>query len=238
MSCYVIICLLVFTINHQLKESTGGLMKNHHILKSIIYIVGILTIALGINILLKSELGAGAWDTVAYNFSKLFENMSVGTASAIVNVTVLLFVFSFRRKLKYLTILFPIFVLALAIDLWNLLIFKDIVLSLFWVKLIFFMGGSVIITLGLALMVISTYPAMVYEELTLLLMQLLSVKKFFNMRIMIELFAIALAIVFGYLAGIEFGAVNLGSFVLAIVIGPIISLHLHWLSKVFKFLKP
>jgi uncharacterized membrane protein YczE len=212
-------------------------MKNYHILKITIYIVGILTIALGINILLKSELGAGAWDTVAYNFSILANNISVGTASAIVNVSVLLFVFSFRRKLKYLSILIPIFVLAIAIDFWNLLIFKDITLTLFWIKLLFFMVGSLVITLGLALMVISTYPAMVYEELTLLLMKLLSVNKFFNMRIMIELFAIAFAIVFGYLAGIEFGAVNLGSFILAIAIGPIISFHLHWLSKVFKFLK-
>lgn len=211
-------------------------MKKYHILKITIYIVGILTIALGINILLKSELGAGAWDTVANNFS-IWVNISLGTASAIVNVVVLLFVFSFRRKLKYLSILLPIFVLAIAIDFWNFLIFKDMLLTVFWIKLLFFVFGSVVITLGLALMVISTYPAMVYEELTLLLMKLLSVKKFFNMRIMIELFAIALAIVFGYLANIGFGAVNLGSFVLAIVIGPIISFHLHWLSKVFKFLK-
>lgn len=212
-------------------------MKKHHILKISIYIFGILTIALGINTLLTSELGAGAWDTVANNFSILV-NISLGTASAIVNVSVLLFVFLFRRKLKYLSILIPIFVLAIAIDFWNFLVFKDIILTLFWIKLLFFICGSFIITLGLALMVISTYPAMVYEELTLLLMKLLSIKKFFNMRIMIELFAIALAIVFGYLAGIGFGAVNLGSFVLAIVIGPIISFHLHWLSKVFKFLTP
>jgi uncharacterized membrane protein YczE len=212
-------------------------MKKHHILKITIYISGILTIAFGINTLLTSKLGAGAWDTVANNFSILV-NITLGTASAIVNVFVLLFVFSFRRKLKYLSILIPIFALAIAIDFWNLIIFKDILLTSFWIQLLFFLSGTVIITLGLALMVISTYPAMVYEELTLLLMKLLSVKQFFNMRIMIELFAIALAIVFGFLAGIGFGAVNLGSFILAIVIGPIISFHLHWLSKVFKFLTP
>ena len=210
-------------------------MKKYHILKIILYISGILTIALGINILIASKLGLGAWDTVAYNLSVLI-NISVGTASAIVNVLVLLFVISFRRKLKYFSILLPIFGLAFAIDFWNIFVFEAIVLTLFWAKLLFFIVGSFTITLGLALMMISTYPAMVYEELTLVMMRHLAVKKFFTMRIMIELFAIILAINIGFIAGIEFGSVNIGSFVLAIVIGPIISFHLHWLSKVFKFL--
>jgi uncharacterized membrane protein YczE len=75
---------------------------------------------------------------------------------------------------------------------------------------------------------------MVYDELTVVLMKILKVKKFFTMRIMIELFAIALATVFGFLAGIKFGAVNYGSFILAIAIGPIISIHMKWLNALLK----
>jgi hypothetical protein len=75
---------------------------------------------------------------------------------------------------------------------------------------------------------------MVYDELTVVLMKILKVKKFFTMRIMIELFAIALATVFGFLAGIKFGAVNYGSFILAIAIGPLISIHMKWLNALLK----
>ncbi|MFA7423213.1 MAG: hypothetical protein WCZ00_05700, partial [Acholeplasmataceae bacterium] len=58
-------------------------------LRMSIYLLGIMITGLGINVLLRSTLGAGAWDTVTNNFSELV-HISLGTASAIINITVLL----------------------------------------------------------------------------------------------------------------------------------------------------
>ncbi len=206
---------------------------NNHILRVFLYVLGVLITGLGINLLLKAELGAGAWDTVANNFSVL-TNITIGTASGIINIIVLLLVFLYHRELKYLIIILPIIGIAVAIDFWGLIVFKDFTISLLWLRFIFFILGGLTITLGLALMIVTKYPAMVYDELTLTLMKVFKIKTFFNMRILIELFAIMLATIFGFWAGIKFGAVNLGSFFLAVALGPIITFHMRWLNKLLK----
>ncbi len=202
-------------------------------LRVLLYISGIMVTALGINVLLRSTLGAGAWDTVTNNFSEL-TNITLGTASAIINITVLLLVLAYNKKVKYIAILIPIFGIAVAIDFWDIIVFGELIIIDMWLKFVFFILGAFILTLGLSLMIVSKFPAMVYDELTISLMRMFKVKKFFNMRIAIELFAIALATLFGFLAGIGFGAVNLGSFILAIAIGPIITIHLSWLQLLLK----
>ena len=203
------------------------------IFKIIIYIAGIVLSALGVNILLRSALGAGAWDTVTNNLSILV-NTSLGTASAVVNVIIVTFVILYNKKLKFLLVLIPIFGIALFIDFWDIVVFASYYPQTIALRFVFYFGGLFILTLGLALMIVTPYPAMVFDELTLSLMRLFKSKSFFTTRIGIELFAIALATGFGFLAGIGFGAVNLGSFILALIIGPIIALQIKWLNNLKK----
>jgi len=207
-------------------------MKNYP-LRIFLYVFGIMVLGLGINVLLRSTLGAGAWDTVSNNFSQLIGS-TIGTASIIINIIVLAFVFLYNKHWKYLSILVPIFSLGLVIDFWDIIVFGNYTVDALWLQLIFYVGGAVILSLGLSLIIVSRYPAMVYDELTISLMRLLKVKKFFTMRIMIELFAIVLATLFGFLASIGFGAVNVGSFILAVALGPIITLHMKWLNALLK----
>ncbi len=64
-------------------------------------------------------------------------------------------------------------------------------------------------------------------------MKLLKIKSFFKTRILIELFAIVLATIFGFLAGIGFGAVSYGSLVLAVIIGPMIAFQIKITKRFF-----
>jgi uncharacterized protein len=89
-----------------------------------------------------------------------------------------------------------------------------------------------ILTLGLVMMISTKYPAMVFDELTLSLMKLFHIEKFLTMRLMNELFAIVLASILGFMAAIGFGAVSIGSFILAWMIGPMISFHLSWIKRI------
>ena len=116
-----------------------------------------------------------------------------------------------------------------------MIIFKDLFIELFYLRAILYVVGGYLLSLGLALTILSLYPAMVFEELTYTMMNLLKVKKFFSMRIMIEVFAILLATGFGFLAGIGFGAVNMGSFLLALILGPMISMNLYLFRKLYYF---
>jgi uncharacterized membrane protein YczE len=207
-------------------------MKNYP-LRVFLYVFGVFVLGFGINILSRSTLGLGAWDTVSKNFSYLIHS-TWGIAALIINVSVLAFVLFYNRNIKYALILIPIISLSFVIDLWDILILGSLTIDVVWLQYLSYIGGAVLLSLGLALIIVSRFPAMVYDELTVVLMKILKVKKFFTMRIMIELFAIALATVFGFLAGIKFGAVNYGSFILAIAIGPIISIHMKWLNALLK----
>lgn len=201
--------------------------------KVVIYVLGILITSLGINLLLRSRLGAGAWDTVTNNLSVLI-NVSLGTASAMINLFILIFIVIYNKSLLYLIVIIPIVGIAISIDFWDILIFGDFYTSLIWLRVMLFIGGGMVLTLGLAMMISTKYPAMVFDELTLSLMKLFHIKKFLTMRLMIELFAIALASILGFMAAIGFGAVSIGSFILAWMIGPMISFHLSWIKSIKK----
>ncbi|TVP85941.1 MAG: hypothetical protein EA375_03015 [Acholeplasmataceae bacterium] len=207
--------------------------KTANPVKIITYLAGVLLTALGINILLRSMLGAGAWDTVTHNLSVL-AGITLGTASFSINVVIMAFIILYNRKLKFLLVILPIIGIALTIDFWDIIVFGGYYPGSWWLRIIFYFGGTFILTLGLALMVITRFPAMVFDELTLSLMRLFKIDSFFITRTIIELFAIALATVFGFAAGIGFGAVNVGSFILALILGPILGFQLTWLGRLFN----
>ena len=123
-----------------------------------------------VNVLIKSSLGAGAWDAVANNFSK-FANITLGSAGAIVNIIILAFIILYNKKIKFLFVIVPIIGIALATDFWDIIVFGDYVPTEYWLKLIFFVVGTAILSFGLTSIIISTFPAMVYDELTIAFMK-------------------------------------------------------------------
>lgn len=207
--------------------------KQKKILRIVVYVLGILLTALGANILLRSALGAGAWDTVTSNLSHL-ANITLGIASASINITLLILIIIYHKDLKYLFILVPIFGISLSLDFWDLIVLGEWMPLTFLSQSLWFVVGTLVLTLGLSLIVASLFPAMIFDELTYMLMKVLHIKSFFVMRIFIELFAVVLATIFGFLAGIQFGAVNFGTFLLAIIIGPLITFHLKWLQRLLQ----
>ena len=66
-------------------------VSKKNIINVLLYTIGIISTGLGINVLIKSSLGAGAWDAVANNFSK-FANITLGSAGAIFNIIILAFI--------------------------------------------------------------------------------------------------------------------------------------------------
>jgi len=210
-------------------------------IRGLIYFFGIIVTGLGVNVLLRSALGAGAWDTVVYNMRSFIDvrlnlNVTLGTVSFMIYTIVLACVMVYHKKLKFLLVLIPIFGIALAIDFWDIVVFGNFYPTELWIRLVFFVIGIVILTLGLSLIIVTKYPAMVFDELTWIVNKVLKLNSFFKSRILIELFAIVLATLFGFLSDIGFGSVNIGSLLLAFIIGPMIEIHLVYLSKMTKTL--
>jgi uncharacterized membrane protein YczE len=205
-------------------------MSNIQLKKVLLYLLGIFVTGFGVVLLIRSTYGAGAWDAVNEHNSIIL-GITLGTSSLVTNLTILSIIIIGNKKLKYLLTLIPIFGIALSMDLWDLVIFDYIKINSLPMYITSLILGILILPLGLSFMISTGYPSMVYDELTLLLMKLLKVKSFLYVRWGVELFAIVLGITLGYIAGVGFGSIHVGSLVIALTIGPLITFYLNLLKK-------
>jgi uncharacterized membrane protein YczE len=199
------------------------------------YFVGFFILGFGVVILLRSQLGAGAWDTVTYNLRAFialtFPGVTLGMVSFLVSGVIFSVILVYRKRIKYLFMLLPIGLVGLSIDFWDILIFDTYYPNDVALKALFYLIGTITLPLGLSLIVLSDFPAFVFDELTILLMKVFKTNKLGTVRLGIELGGIAIGILFGVLAGIGLGAVNFGSIVLAIILGPIMAFYIKTISK-------
>ena len=91
---------------------------------SIFYMLGITIVGFGVVAIIRSTFGAGPWDTVNYNLSEVV-NITLGTASVLVNVIVTSLIIIYRKKLKFLFMIFPIIAVGISIDFWDIIVFGD-----------------------------------------------------------------------------------------------------------------
>ncbi|MGM0435953.1 MAG: YczE/YyaS/YitT family protein [Bacillota bacterium] len=200
----------------------------------IFYFGGFFVTAAGITTILRSTLGAGAWDTVNSNLHEA-TGITLGTASMAINITLLLIIILYHREKKFFFAFIPIIAIGLFIDLWDQVIYDTFAIETFPVRAVFYLVGTFLLTTGLSLTIVSGYPAMVFDELTIILMKVFKTESFFKSRLFIELFAIFLASLIGFTAGIGFGAVNVGSFILAVILPPILDREIKLIRPIVPF---
>ena len=203
-------------------------MNNRHIeftLRNVIfYLSGFLIAGLGVIFLLRSTLGAGAWDTVTANLNAFLASVNIdltlGLTSMIITFSMFIFVILYTKNWLLIGMLVPIFVMGSVLDFWDILVFGSYYPSILLLRILFFILGAICIPLGLSLIVSSHFPAFVFDEFTIVLMDIFKTKSITKARLGLELGGISLGILFGFLAGIGFGAVNFGSIIMAIILPP------------------
>lgn len=206
----------------------------------ILYLSGFFILGLSVNLLKASTLGTGAWDTVYINAYTLFNKVlghswvTMGMLSFVMSFTIMIIVIGYRKKLKYLLMLIPVFGVALFIDFWNLLVFHDQVANRLGFQILFYLIGLLSLPLGLSLIVMSTFTAYVFDELMLMFVKITRAKKITYVRLVIEFIGISVGLIIGYYANYlydqTFGAVNLGSLILTFTISPVMAIY----YKIFK----
>ncbi|MDT8336347.1 MAG: hypothetical protein RQ856_00815 [Candidatus Izemoplasmatales bacterium] len=209
----------------------------------IFYLVGFIILGLSVNLLKASSLGTGAWDTVTINWrdylSIKFGNswVTIGMLSFLVSFILMIIVISYRKKSRYLLMLIPIFLVAVSIDFWNLIVFKDRQAIEMINRIILFISGAIFLPMGLTMVVKSSFPAFVFDELMLMFVDIFHAKRITFVRLGIEFTGIFIGAIFGYVTFYNLdeslGAVNIGSFLLAFTLAPIMTFYF----KIFKVKK-
>lgn len=195
--------------------------------------MGILLIGLGVNILSRANLGLGAWDTVTFNLNLFFnEAITKGMTSWIISSVIMTIVILYSRKLVLFFMYIPIILVGFSIDFWDIIVFGvDFMPSMILVRFLLFVLGVVILPLGLSLVVASKFPAFVFDELTIVVMDFFHTSSITKARLGIEFAGIVIGSLFGFLAGIGFGYVNIGSIVLSFLLPPMIDFYVTKLGR-------
>ncbi len=195
------------------------------------YILGFTFLGLGVVLILRSRLGAGSWDATTANLSALLSS-TLGIASFMINLAITIILVTSHKSFKYLLIVIPMILMSLSLDFWDILVIDDDFLlnAHFFTKLIAYLGGLAILSFGLAFIITSDFIAGTIDELMLLIMKIFKTDKTLIIRLSVEMFGILLALLFGYLASIGLGAVNVGSIIAGILLPPLLALHMKWLN--------
>ncbi len=204
-------------------------MKKHNMVFSIknisFYLLGMIIISFGVVMMLRSLLGVSSWDTLHYSLHKL-TGITVGDATIYVALTFTVFVTVGNKDLKYIGMAIPIFVVGNLIDLFNLNLLLNYLPKNIFLRILTYIIGLFTLPLGGSLLIISSYPAGVFDEFMLTLMRVFKTEKLILIRIIMELSAVTLAIVLGFMAGIQFGMFNIGTLIFSVSVGMLIKFYL------------
>jgi len=204
-----------------------------NVLNILKYIFGMVFIAIGVTLLLRSNLGVSAWDTLNYSLGQI-ANISIGDANFIISGTLILFVTIKEKDFRYLLIMIPLFIVTRLINLFNDNVLLSESYQIIGYQIIFFVTGVLSLALGGSLMIVSTFPAGIYEEFMLTVMRIFKTQKLAQTRVLIEVSLVILAFILGAIGGFWLGKINLGTLIISLTFGYIMSFFIRLLNSTKK----
>lgn len=189
------------------------------------YIIGLIILSLGVSLIIKANLGAGAWDALNVGLSETVA-FTVGTWVIIIGI-ILIFTNAFLLQMKPdFYALITIVIVGGLIDFWLILIFSGWTLASLTLQVIVFISGLLILSFGIAVYLQAKFAPVPIDNL------MIAIQKRTGFSLMVsktigELTAMVLAFIFG-------GPVGLGTIVVTFSIGPLIQMFFPKVEKVFN----
>jgi uncharacterized membrane protein YczE len=210
----------IITLKHELK-----------LFRIIKYLLGMVFIAVGVVFMLRSDFGNSSWDTLHYSLSALV-NITIGSATIYVALTFTLMVILLNRKIKFLLMAIPIVIVGPLIDLFNLRVFIWLQPETLLTQIPVYFIGLSLLPLGGALLLISSYPAGVFDEFNLALKRLLKMKSLVPIRVIMELTAVLTALILGLIAGVGIGKIGFGTLIFSLTVGFYLKTYLKLFERI------
>ena len=203
-----------------------------------LYISSFFAIAFGVVFCLRSGIGLSSWDTLHFALYKLmsstfgFEQFTIGYAVIIVAMSFTVAVMILNKNLKYIFMAIPILIVGPLIDIINLDWMKDFTVSELYLQIPIYLAGLVLLPLGGALLIISKFPAGVFDEFTLAMMRIFKTNNLIKTRVIIELTAVFTAFIIGLIAGIGLGQIRVGTIIFSLSVGTLLKLYLTFFERI------
>lgn len=196
----------------------------------VLYLLGLVLMSFAVVIMKKTLLGMGAWDAVIINTQTIL-NIKLGYASLIINILLLSFVVIYKRSFKNITVIIPIAINTLLLNIWDSYVFNNLEFTSLLSKTISYGLGIILLPFGLSLIIYSGLPKMIYDELTFVLMEIFKIKNFGIIRLGFEVTGLIIAMILGLIGGDILMQIGISTLVVTLLMGPLIDFFL----KVFKY---
>jgi uncharacterized membrane protein YczE len=189
------------------------------------YLLGCIAIALGVTLVVRSEFGTSPYDTLHVAIYQTTP-LSIGQATILVALLTTFLVMILQKHYKYLFMAIPIFIVGAFIDLFDLVVFKDFYPNALLLKGSLFIASLLLLPLGGALLILSTYPAGVFDELMIALMRLFKTNHMIKLRIIIDISFLLMALALTLSVNQNIGSLQIGTFIFILSIGPLLKQYL------------
>jgi len=185
-----------------------------NIKRYIIFLIGILVMTLGVSLTVKSEVGAGAYDSINFGLANLFK-INISIAIWITSFSIVIIASILRRKCLKLTTFVTAIIVGISTDMWVMMI-KNIGLNTIFEKVFAFSIGICLVSMGVAIYIIPKLPANPTDDL---MVALTEEKGISIMKAKLTIDTICIIIAFALK-----GPIGIGTIIATILIGPLIQI--------------
>lgn len=213
-----------------MKKKSNNIYLDYSI-RVFLYVLGFFAISFGVVFCLRSGIGLSTWDTLHYALHKL-TSITIGTATIVVAGTFTIAVIILNKNFKYIFMAVPIFVVGWLIDVVNLDWMREFAVSGLLLQIPTYIIGLLLLPLGGSLLIISTFPAGVFDEFTLAMMRIFKTKNIIKTRVIIEISAVLTALIIGLIAGIGLGQIRIGTIIFSVSVGTLLKLYLAFFERI------
>ena len=169
---------------------------------------------LGVSLTVKSEVGAGAYDSVNFGLVKLL-NINVSIAIQITSFIVVIIASIIRRKFLELTTFITAVLVGSSTEMW-VMILKNIGVNTIFEKVFTFFIGICLVATGIAIYIIPKLPANPTDDL---MVALTEEKGISIMKAKLTIDTICIIITFALK-----GPIGIGTIIATVLIGPLIEI--------------
>lgn len=205
-------------------------MRNK-IFEAIFYTFGLLMLALGVTLTLLSNLGAGGWDALTTNISKIL-GIPVGMGVFVLGTILVFSTAILERKFPNFITLGVSFITGIFIDFWYYTIFKEFNFSSFQMRLVIVILGVIIIGIGCAMIFATTFPKNHTESF------IFAVSRKYNLiyknaKVKSDIAAFFIAMALGFMLG-DLKNIGIGTIFNTFFTGYIIHFILPYINRIYK----
>jgi uncharacterized membrane protein YczE len=194
-----------------------------------LYVLGIFALGLGVALFASANLGVAPWDTAILNFQQLLRanqiRITIGQSSLIHTSVLLVVVLIMGKRWQSLMAIIPMIMISLSIDFWDRLVLLNLLpgsLDLL-TRIMFFLFATLLMTWGLATIIITGFPPNVYDDLHLTIIRVFKIKSFAVGRWMIEFMGVGVGLIYALIQGDGLGSITVLSFALAVAFGSLMT---------------